>query len=33
MDDLKIECQFKYGQPSKEMPEDVSFFKKHFELR
>lgn len=32
MDELKIDCEFKYAQPAKEMPEDVSFFKKHFGL-
>jgi hypothetical protein len=33
MEALKIECDFQYAQPAKEMPEDVSFFKKHFGLK
>lgn len=33
MDELKIECDFQYAQASKELPEDVTFFKKHFGLR
>ena len=30
MDAMKIECEFRYAQPSKEMPDDVAFFRKHF---
>jgi hypothetical protein len=33
MDELNIECEFKYAQPAKEMPEDIAFFKKHFGLK